>query len=719
MDPSPNMNQDIQPQRKREPRSRVLYKKMAVQLLTLFFMIGLPILTLVVSEIIVREALTMPFGDWTTEFTKRFALNILLLVALFNVLYILPRKWYMFTSFLLSGILIFFAVANKIKIEIRNSPIAVGDFALLNELKGLDNPVDLNIPLIIGVIVGVIAVVVVIFLLIPKFKENWIFKAAIFVLSGGFLAVVWTDYPVSPMEKVQFQNTWWQQEVGTMRNGLFGNFAMLAKQTQIAPPAGYSKKTVESFGKEYKPAAGKSGEKPNVIFLMSEAFTDPYHFGKQHFTQDPIPNFHKLYNESLHGTMYSPEFGGGTANVEFEALTGLSRQFMPDNYVAYQLYVKKPLPSVAYAFRDAGYDTTAIHSYYGWYYQRQSVYRLLGFNQFISGEFMDLDHANGSGWGFPKDNSITNSTLEALDHTKGKDFIHAVSAEAHQPYKPQPDSKFLKKGTLPDITRQYLNKYTEKMHSVDQELGRLIEELKKRDEPTILVFWGDHYPTFGNNNQVFGAQGTQIANNMLNDYEDFIKTHDVPYFIWSSEGNKSKKLDLSPNQFGAISLEMAGVKGNTVTAILDKMRAQGDAVVPYTKWQKQMGKQTKEMEDLHVLQYDLLHGKRYAGDSIPGLIDEPTKDYHLGLYPTIKIQKTTFTADHYEIFVKGAPKYAKIMSKDGKEVKAVWKDGADDTASFTVNKNDMEAKESYRFAVYDNLDNVLRTSKYFKLKETE
>ncbi|QDY44771.1 hypothetical protein FK545_02300 [Planococcus glaciei] len=84
---------------------------------------------------------------------------------------------------------------------------------------------------------------------------------------------------------------------------------------------------------------------------MSEAFVDPYHFGEEHFTEDPIPNFRKLFGESMHGTMYSPEFGGGTANVEFEALTGLSRQFMPDNYVAYQLYVKKPIPSAAYAFK--------------------------------------------------------------------------------------------------------------------------------------------------------------------------------------------------------------------------------------------------------------------------------------------------------------------------------------------------------------------------------
>ena len=661
----------------------------------------------------------MPFSVWTTEFTKRFALNVIILIAIFNVLYVLPRKCFMFTSFLVSCVLVIFAVANNMKIELRNSPISLGDFALLNELRGLENPVDLSMPLIIGGIVAFLAITAAIFWLVPKVKELWVWKIGVSFLSMAFLAMLWTGYPFSPMEKVQFQNTWWQQEVGTMRNGLFGNFVLLAQQSKIEPPEGYSKTSIETIGTDYMPAENKAGEKPNVIMLMSEAFIDPYHFGEEHFTKDPIPNFHKLYDESLHGTMYSPEFGGGTANVEFEALTGLSRQFIPDNSVAYQLYVKKPLPSAAYAFKAAGYETTAIHSYFGWYYQRESVYRLLGFDQFISGELMDLDHALGSGWGFPKDHNITNSVLETLDTTEGRDFVHAVATEGHQPYKPQEDSEFVKTDELPNITRQYLNKFTDKMNSVDKEIGRLVEELEKRDEPTILVFFGDHYPTFGNNDQVYGAQGTQVANNMLGDYEDFINTHNVPYFIWKSEGNEPKELDLSPNQFGAIALEMAGVKGNTVTAILDEMRAKGDAVIPYNQWQGQMGSQTKEMGDLHQMQYDLLHGNRYVEKTIPGLIDTPAKDYHLGLYPTMEIQEISSTGNSYEILAEGVPKFTKLLSEDDEELVVEWKAIRNGLSSFTVNKSDVESGEKFRFALYDSLDNILRSTDYFEIAETK
>jgi phosphoglycerol transferase MdoB-like AlkP superfamily enzyme len=690
-----------------------------IQLLTLFFIVCLPFITLIASELIVRESLSLPFSVWASEFTKRFILNVILLMAVFNLFYILPRKIYMCTSILLSGLFLLFAIANKLKIELRNSPITIGDFALINELRGLNQPVELNIPFIILVSVIMIALIISIFFLIPNRKENWIMKAALSLSSLGCLFVIWTDFPVSPMAKVQFQNTWWQQEVGTMRKGLFGHFTFLAKQTNIEPPEFYSYKKIQELGKTYTPASPENDDKPSVIYLMSEAFTDPFIFGEHHFTEDPIPNFRKLFNESMHGFMYSPEFGGGTANVEFEALTGLSRQFIPEGNVAYQLYIKAPVPSVAYAFRKEGYNTAAIHPYFGWYYQRQSVYRLLGFNQFISGELMDLDHELGSGWGFPKDKNLTDTILSQLDHTPQRDFIHAVSVEAHHPYKPREDSRFLKKGTLPDETRQLLNTYTEYMHSVDIELGRLVDGLKEKNEPALLVFFGDHFPTFNSNDQVYGHKGTGLAPDIQNKYYDFLNSHKLPYFIWSSYDNKSLTQDLSPNQFSAISLEMAGIKGNTVTAVLDKMRGKGQTIIPYNKYQKEMGGLTREMKDLQLLQYDFLHGKKYAKEAIPSLMEAPDEDYFLGQFKEMSFEKSILAGDKYELIAKGVPKYSKLVSNNKKEIPIEWKSSNEGIATFIVDKDAIEEDESYFFVVYDSLGNTLRQTRPFILPPIE
>lgn len=696
---------------------KIRFRKIAVGLATLFFMIGLPLATLYVSELLLREVLTLPLKEWVTQFPKRFAVNVFLLIALFNLLYILPRKWFMFTSLLLSGVLIVFAYANKVKMELRSSPISVGDFALLKELGGLEQPIGVNLPLVAGVALVFVIMTVAIFVGVPKLKENWFAKVGVFLASCLFLVMIWTDKPASPMEEAQFENTWWKLELALMRNGVFGNFVMLAKQSNIEPPEGFSAKNMKNLSETYKPAAGNDEEKPNVIFLMSESFIDPYSFGEQHFAKDPIPNFHRLYSESLHGGMYTSEFGGGTANVEFEALTGFSMQFMPANFVPYQLYVTQPLPSAAYAFREAGYDTTAIHSYYGWFYQRESVYRQLGFDRFISGEFMDLDHSNESGKGFPTDEHITNSVLATLEETEGTDFIHAVSTEGHMPYHKTEQSEFLKADTLPEDTRQYLNNFTEKMHSVDEELGRMIEMIEARDEPTIVVFFGDHYPSFPDNEAVYGVDGTQVANDLLGDYDDFIATHKMPYFIWKSDGNKPAELDITPNQFSALALEMAGVEGNSVTAILDEMREQGDAVIPYNQWQSEMGSQTQEMKDLQMVQYDLLHGKRYSEYLMPELVRTPSPDYHLGLYPEMAAQKVVETPESYELYIQGAPKFSEVLV-DGEPVAAEWRTEEQGLAVFSVPKQQVGKDADLQVVVYNSRDAVLRETQTFTIEET-
>lgn len=693
------------------------FKKIAVWLLMLFFMVGLPLATLYVSERLVREVLTLPLREWVAELPERFMVNVLLMLALFNLLYILPRKWFMVTSLLLSGFLVVFAYANQVKMELRSSPISVGDFALLKELGSLEQPVGINVPLLAGIGLAFIVLVAAILFCVPKLKENWILKTGVFLVSVLFLVMMWTDKPASPMENANFENTWWKLELALMRNGVFGNFVMLAKNSRIEPPEGFSADNMKTIAEKYQPDERTGGEKPNVIFLMSESFVDPYLFGEQHFAKDPVPNFRRLYKESLHGGMYSSEFGGGTANVEFEALTGFSMQFMPANFVPYQLYITKPLPSAAYAFREANYETTAIHSYFGWFYQRESVYRQMGFNRFISGEFMDLDQPNDPGKGFPKDKHITDSVIATLDRTEGPDFIHAVAAEGHSPYYKTEQSEFMNSGTLPEETKQYLANYTGKVHGADAELGRMVEEIEARGEPAILVFFGDHYPSFTDNEAMYGEAGTGIANDMLGDYDDFIATHKVPYFIWKSDGNQPAELDVTPNQFSALALEMAGVQGNKVTAILDDMREQGDSVIPYNQWQSEMGPQTQQMKDLQMIQYDLLHGKRYSEYLMPDLVRRPSADYHLGLYPEMHAQKVLETTDSYEFYVEGAPRFSEVLV-DGEPVPVEWQSAEQGLAVFSVLKDQVEEDAAIQVVVYNSRGAVLKETSEFTIEET-
>lgn len=690
--------------------------KMSTRITTIFFMVALPILTLIAAELIVRQVLTLQIGQWVMEFDRHLLVNIFLVLALFNLFYILPRRWFMLSGLLLSLLLIIFAFANKIKLELRSSPIALGDFYLLEELGGFELPVNFNFPLLVGIGVILLGLVAGIILAIPRLKENWLLKGTVFLLSVLFLFALWTDKPFSPMKQANFQQTWWKLEIAVMQNGVLGNFVMLAKEADVAPPEGFSVDKLEAIVTEYEPAPGNEDEKPNVIFVMSESFADPYFFGQQHFKRDPIPNFRKYYEESLHGSMYSPEFGGGTANVEFEALTGFSMQFMRADFVPYQLFVKKPLPSAAYTFRAAAYNTTAIHTYFGWFYQRETVYKQLGFDQFISGDFMDLDRPNDPSQSFPEDKHITDTALATLDYTEGPDFIHAVAAEGHVPYWQKESSEFLKGDTLSPETQPYLNYYTAVINNVDKELGRLIENLEQRDEPSIVVFFGDHFPAFPNGNELYGDKGAGVADDMLNDYDDYVATHKVPYFIWRSDGNEARRLDLSPNQFGPVAMEMAGVEGNAITAILDRSREKDEAVIPYAQWQTQMGGNTEEMEDLKMIQYDWLHGKRETASMLPNMEFAPAADYHLGLYSEMTIQQVKEKGTLYEIYVEGAPKYSKLLV-DGEEIEEIaWRKAEIGVAAFTVSQDLISSGADVQFAVLNSQGAVLRKTDIFNVE---
>src|SRR5690606_35614235 len=171
------------------------------------------------------------------------------------------------------------------------------------------------------------------------------------------------------------------------------------------------------------------------------------------------------------------------------------------------------------------------------------------------------------------------------------------------------------------------------------------------------------------------------------------------------------------NQFSALALEMAGIQGNTVTAILDDMREQGDAVIPYNQWQSEMGPQTQQMKDLQMIQYDLLHGKRYSEYLMPELVRTPSADYHLGLYPEMLAQKVVETADSYEFYVEGAPRFSEVLV-DGEPVTAEWQPAEQGLAVFSVLKDQVKEDAAIQVVVYNSRGAVLKETSEFTIEET-
>ncbi len=122
------------------------------------------------------------------------------------------------------------------------------------------------------------------------------------------------------------------------------------------------------------------------------------------------------------------------------------------------------------------------------------------------------------------------------------------------------------------------------------------------------------------------------------------------------------------------------------------------------------------MKDLHQLQFDLLHGNRFAEKVHPALIQKPTDDYHLGLYPKMEIQEITSTENAYNIIAKGVPKFSKLVNKTDDEVVFEWEEMTNGLSSFTVNKSDIESGEKYQFKLYNSREKVLQQSTAFTIE---
>ena len=206
-------------------------------------------------------------------------------------------------------------------------------------------------------------------------------------------------------------------------------------------------------------------------------------------TPDPMPNVRAVRS----GSMFSPEFGGMTANVEFEALTGFSNAFLPYGSIPYQQYVRGPVPSLASFFRAEGYETTAIHPFEGWFWNREHVYDSFGFDRFLSIEKLPPMASRGP---LVSDDALTEEIIRRADATERPFFTFAVSLQGHGPYEPNRyrDAEVKVDSIASYRTRQSIQSYAEGIADADRSLKRLMDWAAQRDRHTVIVFFGDHLP---------------------------------------------------------------------------------------------------------------------------------------------------------------------------------------------------------------------------------
>lgn len=370
--------------------------------------------------------------------------------------------------------------------------------------------------------------------------------------------------------------------------------------TGISCPRDYSDKEIERIQKtEENLPETKEGNHPNIIFLQLESFFDPTLVDYLEISEDPIPTFRKLMEEYSSGYYKVPSVGAGTANTEFESITGMSMHYFgPGEYPYKSILTETTCESAAYVLKDLGYSTHAIHNHEANFYGRKTIFPNLGFDTFTSEEYMpEEDQKNPLGW--VKDSILTEEIMKCLDSTEEPDYVYTISVQGHGAYPEEPvleDPKITVSGSPTKEKDYQWEYYVNEIHEMDNFVKELTERLADYPEDVVLVMYGDHLPTMG-----------LTVEDLENKY-----LFQTQYVIWDNFGLQKKDVNLAAYQMAAEVMDRIGIHEGTIFRY------------------HQARRNTKNYQvDLETLQYDLLYGERYAyGGENP----YPRTKMRLGLY---------------------------------------------------------------------------------------
>lgn len=343
-------------------------------------------------------------------------------------------------------------------------------------------------------------------------------------------------------------------------------FAANIEAMEVKKPEGYSKKKAEKIlasakdmDEEKKTTAE---EKPDLIVIMNEAFSDLSLVGDYTTNMDYLPNIRSLNENTIKGVLYVSVFGGATSDTEYEFLTGNSMAVMPPNCVPYQQFVTEPTASLASTLRAQGYYNIAIHPYKPTGYKRDLVYPLLGFDEFISeDDFINPYTIRG----YISDRESYSKIIEEYETKKDKGplLFFNVTMQNHGGY--SSDQIFSDEETviLQDYPGfGYVDQYLSLLRESDKAFSELTDYFKKQDRPVIILLFGDHQP---------------IAYSGLYDIMPDRKKAEqlkyrVPFVIWANYDIKEDYVDaISANYLSSYLLNVAGLDETVYSKYLMKL----------------------------------------------------------------------------------------------------------------------------------------------------
>lgn len=479
------------------------------------------------------------------------------------------------------------SVANRIKLEVRDEPVFPRDLGLLKEVGSAMGSYDIHYPWsAIALVIGFTAALVVLGCILrgkPFFdrpKPEWILRGAGALVSFGALAaLVFTVYASNDLyNSFPVSNPYY---VPAVFNELGFPYCFTHHFTTytVDKPAGFSKSEAEAWdGGE---TAGSTKEPVHIIMVMNEAFSDLSDAPAFTYTaeNDPLPNLHALQNDPncISGHVVVPGFAGGTANTEFDVLTGMQTTALSATTTSAFRAVNRNLDSLYRVLGADGYRTSFLHPGDAWFYNRENVYGWFGAEetQFVEemegleykGRWVTDDYLAG----------LIEKQFEAAAANGQTLFNYTTTIQNHMSYtadKYGPDYVYPPVETSADLSDEVstlLSVYIEGARDADAMLGRLRAYFAAQEDPVVLAFFGDHLPYLGDNQAGYQEAGISLTPEE-NGTDSFLRAYETPYVIWANDA-AAEALDwpaaaealqlpedgsLSACYLGATVLELAG-----------------------------------------------------------------------------------------------------------------------------------------------------------------
>ena len=596
-----------------------------------------------------------------------FVLNVILVALLYLMLLMLfNRFWTASIVILAVGIIV--AAIEHFKVEIRYEAILPADLGFLGSNTGnmlTFIPAGAHVTILVAL--GAFAVLLALILVLRHFDgrkgrmirtDNLslnltsrliLLLLPILVFALYCIHVSTTDSLANKFSRALGDTpALWDSVYDAQRNGPLVAFTRQLNPKIMDKPSNYSEKTMKKVAARYqKEAETINASRTNnltdstVVYVLSESFSDPSRVPGLKTNKDSMPNIRKIKAGTTSGLMLSSGYGGGTANLEYMGLSGLSMaNFESSLSSPYQQLVPSQhwTPTINQLW-GAPVNSLGYHPYESSMYSRATNYKKFGFSHFYTLTGPDVikyqDKIDESP--YVSDKSSYDSALEGIKSGKTNKFIQIITMQNHMPYHEwYENNDYTAESTtgtpLGDDEQQSIETYQKGVEITDQATQEFLNELDALDKPVTVVFYGDHLPG--------------IYSSASEDDNNSLALHLTDYFIWSnkassSQGNKASDAAYSsPNFFVAQAADHMNAKVSPYLAFLTEMHSKIAAMEPpvvnkIQGWDRipegqniyldqngnpmstdDFDKETKQLlADYKLIQYDITAGKNYLKDT--------------------------------------------------------------------------------------------------------